>query len=414
MLRSFALTLAEEIAMSTRLPRWSWSLLLAVLLLLPAALRAQDMGQAPAVDATGTGASAAPAMSTAAAPPPPAPESAPAAPPRVTAVRSINAEHPNRAGLGDAVILTVKNLQSYLGGNEDACGDLVLYLADVPIPGSPPEACDPYTSEVRFDLDRTADSDRSWHVLLAEPVSFTKKISVSIGAKGRLAFPTDVKGAKSFELEIVPATEFVLYLIGLVLSILVAAYLVKATPILRDRVPGMPVSQAPYSLSRFQLAFWSFLVIAAYLFIWLLTEELDTITGSVLALLGIGSATALGAKIIDQGKSDQGKTGSGVSNPAPAAALPPGDPTVPAVPTVVVVAPMTSKGFLQDVLSDEQGISLYRFQLFAWTLVLGVIFCASVYNGLQMPQFSTTLLGLMGISSGTYLGFKVPEPTPHG
>jgi hypothetical protein len=47
--------------------------------------------------------------------------------------------------------------------------------------------------------------------------------------------------------------------------------------------------------------------------------------------------------------------------------------------------------------------------MFVWTLVLGVIFCVSVYNSLEMPEFSATLLGLMGISSGTYLGFKVPE-----
>jgi hypothetical protein len=26
-----------------------------------------------------------------------------------------------------------------------------------------------------------------------------------------------------------------------------------------------------------------------------------------------------------------------------------------------------------------------------------------------MPDFSTNLLGLMGISAGTYLGFKIPE-----
>jgi hypothetical protein len=26
-----------------------------------------------------------------------------------------------------------------------------------------------------------------------------------------------------------------------------------------------------------------------------------------------------------------------------------------------------------------------------------------------MPEFDTTLLGLMGISSGTYIGFKFPE-----
>ena len=62
------------------------------------------------------------------------------------------------------------------------------------------------------------------------------------------------------------------------------------------------------------------------------------------------------------------------------------------------------------LLLASQGVSLYRFQLFVWTLVLGIIFASSVYNTLEMPQFSPTLLGLMGISSGTYLGFKIPEP----
>lgn len=385
--------------MRSRLPRWSWSLLL-VVFLLPIALQGQDAGQEPAATPAQEQA-AAPVTDTAA--PPARVRPAPAHPPRVKEARSNNAKHPNRAGLGDALILRVENLDQYLGGDQDSCGDLILFLAEVPIPGSEPDACDPYTGEVRFDLDRTADSDRAWHVLLAEPVSFTKKVSVSIGAKGRLAFPTDIE---EFELEIVPAAELVIFLIGLLLTTLIAFSLARRTPILRDRIPGIPAEQAPYSLSRFQLAFWSFLVIAAYVFIWLITEELDTITGSVLALLGIGSATALGAKVIDQGKTGDGT----VSNPAS-----PGDPAAP-TPVAAVAAATTSKGFLQDVLSDSQGISLYRFQLFAWTLVLGVIFCASVYNGLEMPQFSTTLLGLMGISSGTYLGFKVPEPAtppPH-
>lgn len=370
--------------MRTRLVRWSWFLSLAVVLLAPAVVLGQEATEAvPAADA-------APAPES---PVPPAPVAAPMKIwPRVTEVRSNDPKHPGRAGLGDAVILKVENLEQYLGGDEGACGGLILFLAEVPIPGSPPEACDPYSGEVRFELDRTADSDRAWHVLLAEPVSFTRKVAVSVGAKGRLAFPTAVD---AFELEIVPAVEFTLFLIGLLLTLLLAVYLAKRTTILRDRVPGLPASQAPYSLSRFQLAFWSLLVIAAYVFIWLITEELDTITGSVLTLLGIGSATALGANVIDQGKTN---------NPAPAAQVAPAAPAPAAAP-----APVVSQGFLNDVLSDDQGISIYRFQLFAWTLVLGVIFCASVYDGLEMPQFSTTLLGLMGISSGTYLGFKVPE-----
>jgi outer membrane murein-binding lipoprotein Lpp len=68
-----------------------------------------------------------------------------------------------------------------------------------------------------------------------------------------------------------------------------------------------------------------------------------------------------------------------------------------------------SKGFLRDILSDSSGYSFHRFQIFAWTIVLGIIFIASVYNSLTMPEFSTTLLGLMGLSAGTYIGFKFPE-----
>jgi hypothetical protein len=41
--------------------------------------------------------------------------------------------------------------------------------------------------------------------------------------------------------------------------------------------------------------------------------------------------------------------------------------------------------------------------------VLGLVFIRSVLLQLVMPDFDTTLLGLMGISSGTYIGFKFPE-----
>jgi hypothetical protein len=68
-----------------------------------------------------------------------------------------------------------------------------------------------------------------------------------------------------------------------------------------------------------------------------------------------------------------------------------------------------SQGFLRDILSDGSGYSFHRYQIAAWTIVLGIIFVSSVYNDLSMPEFSATLLGLMGISSGTYIGFKFPE-----
>jgi hypothetical protein len=44
-----------------------------------------------------------------------------------------------------------------------------------------------------------------------------------------------------------------------------------------------------------------------------------------------------------------------------------------------------------------------------WTFVLGVFFVASVFRRLSMPEFSTTLLTLTGISAGTFLSFKLNE-----
>jgi hypothetical protein len=38
-----------------------------------------------------------------------------------------------------------------------------------------------------------------------------------------------------------------------------------------------------------------------------------------------------------------------------------------------------------------------------------VIFTIKVYDGLAMPDFDTTLLALMGISGGAYIGFKMPK-----
>jgi hypothetical protein len=68
-----------------------------------------------------------------------------------------------------------------------------------------------------------------------------------------------------------------------------------------------------------------------------------------------------------------------------------------------------SSGFLKDILSDDDGVSFHRFQILVWTMVLIMIFLAKVYHQFSMPEFEGTLLALMGISAGTYIGFKLPN-----
>jgi hypothetical protein len=196
------------------------------------------------------------------------------------------------------------------------------------------------------------------------------------------------------------------------------------------------------------MAFWFFLVYVSYVVIWLVTSALDTITPSLLGLMGISAGTALGEALIDSGK-DTTQASQLRDLTAEKQSLEQGIPELQSQigalnskPTLTsedtanrdslnrqlqdnrtrlaqinqelqgITPPSTSghsQGLLRDILRDGSGYSFHRFQIFAWTIVLGIIFLSAVYNSLAMPEFSTTLLGLMGISSGTYIGFKFPE-----
>jgi hypothetical protein len=325
---------------------------------------------------------------------PAAPPAPPAKSPVVVDVRShAHPDRPLQAGLGERVTLDVEGLRAGLAAMTNGCEELILFIDGVPIPGTPPESCTLEDGRVRFLLDRTDDSDAAWHTLLGSPDDFTRQVTLSVGPEGDEQWPTKVR---DFRLELLPELPFYLFFVLLAAALALAVWLARRTALLRDPHVVPPAGAlAPYSLARFQLAYWSFLALAAFVFIWMVTEELDTITGSVLGMLGIGSGTALGASLIAQGKEGGG---GGVK------AVPGEKPPLAAEPRVAA-----SQGFLRDLLDGPQGLSLYRLQMLGWTLVTGVIFCVSVYNRLAMPDFSPTLLALMGVSSATYLGAKIPE-----
>lgn len=138
----------------------------------------------------------------------------------------------------------------------------------------------------------------------------------------------------------------------------------------------------PFSLSISQLAFWTFLIFAAYLIIYGVTGDYTNIlTGQSLILLGINSVTAFGASLIDGHGNERKRKGSqGIS-----------------------------KGFLNDILSDSNGVNFQRFQTFMWTAAIGIFFVWEVIKNLAMPEFDDTLLALQGISSATYLGLRGQE-----
>jgi hypothetical protein len=202
---------------------------------------------------------------------------------------------------------------------------------------------------------------------------------------------------------------------GLFLAALAGfSYAAKNSSILRESGPVPPGKAAAFSLGRCQMAWWSFLILGAFLFLFMVIWDFDTITAGTLGLMGIASGTVLAGATVDTSKnSSMAAEKTQLQNEA--ASVPPPTPTRSAQITDRIKESNTQLDtplhttWLNDLLTDANGLSLHRFQVFIWTIVLGIIFVVAVYNDLLMPNFSATLLGLMGISAGTYIGFKVPE-----
>ena len=323
-----------------------------------------------------------------------------------------------RARLGDMIALRVQGLDPLLEA-AGSCDGILLYLEGMPLEGNTARSCDVDDGEVRFRLVRNERDDSDWHALLGSPSTLVRNVRVSLGTDDK----QPLRSSADLELVVLPRGVLWVFCAVLALGLWLFWRLARRTDMLRDRQAQVPAGERrPYSLARVQMAWWFALVVAAYVFIWLVLGELDTITESVLALIGIGSGTALGAAMIDQQKKQaerQAVVGARAAQAAaPAAASEGAAELAHAVRVARIQAEAedragsvkgASRGFVTDVLSDGDGISFHRFQMLTWTLVLGAIFVASVYGTLQMPEFSATLLALMGISNGTYLGFKLPE-----
>ena len=280
-------------------------------------------------------------------------------------------------GLDQPVFVTLgdgeaKTLQEWLGKAKK--GSLKLFVDGVMLKGISGEwyATNP-VSALRFDLVRNSDNRDQWGKLLGKSWIHPRKVNISVGIEDK-SFLTDNEKPIQFD----PHLEERWWL-GVVAAVIAgyALYAALATSLLRDGPPVTIDGQtkpATYSLARCQMCAWFLLIVFAFLLISAVTGATDTITPSILVLMGISSATAAGSIAINQ--------------PAPA---------------------KQTQFFLKDLLYDQNGPSLHRLQMASWTVVMFGIFIASVVDKLVMPDFDSTLLGLMGISSGTYFGFKLQE-----
>ena len=348
--------------------------------------------------------------------------------------------------LDDIVEVHIKNFEKWAETNDPT--RLVPYIDGRAIKGNYPEEIHVTRGRVIYHLEITPDNKKVWIDLLGAPTMMRKSVSFSVGLENASAFDTLYIQNNPVTLTVISPVYALIALVIIFVTGALLLWLVRKTNIIREPgPPPAPGKQRPYNLGRSQMAFWFFLIYASYVSIWLITSALDTITASLLALMGISAGTALGEALIDTGKDTakenqlrdltaeklaleqsitDAQSQQDALNAAPVAAteqmtrdtlnrqlidnrtrIGQIDQQLRTLSTQQ--SPNVSSGFLRDILADASGYSFHRFQIFAWTIVLGIIFLSTVYNNLTMPEFSSTLLGLMGLSAGTYIGFKFPE-----
>lgn len=395
-------------------------------------------------------------------------QTGPAAQARITDVRA--SDTPVR--FYSSIEIEVENMAALDPGGSLDTRELVLHLDNNPMPGLPAQLHhgreDTIVFKLRPDDLNGSDSDReslrqAWREVLRSPKPMMP-LDVGLTYRGE---PVRYLGEREADREIpFNAYNRRTLIVGLVLlAAIVGAlvFLAGRSDVLRDAGPPQlpPGQRRPYSLARTQMAFWTILILGTFGFLYIVTTNYQTLNQQSMILLGIAAGTALASAAIDTNKRNTVNTSLNALMPRRArtdqelaqirdriagleSATGPDDGRgLPAdqrealdrqreqlrleriaeaekaaelarlqqaveADTSQLTQPV-SESFVRDILTDKDGMTLHRFQITLWTLVLGALFVWEVWNQLVMPAFGAELLTLMGISSGTYLGFKIPE-----
>ena len=161
--------------------------------------------------------------------------------------------------------------------------------------------------------------------------------------------------------------------------VLASIYLGISTKLLKY---GSTNPKAKYSFSHVQLMWWTVIISCSYIILFTQSDDFNLFNNSTLILLGIGSVTSAVASTIDISQKQTGKS---------------------------LHQDDDSKGFFNDILSDENGISMHRLQAVIFNALFGIVFIIIMWTEKKFPDFENTQLALMGLSSGSYLALKTNE-----
>jgi hypothetical protein len=328
--------------------------------------------------------------------------------------------------MGDSVQVDVSGecadrVRAELAKNE-ASRAVTLYLDGVRmtnLPVTPLQLDGGEKLRLAFTLVRDpADDDnrQAWDVLFKKKrrlFNLVKTLQVDLAVGHDL--PVAVTSPRPFRFHVAPA-HVICLTVGVCCLLFGSGYywLVRYTSALRDHDTGY------YSLGKSQMAFWGLLVAVSFAGVFIVTRSMERIPPPVLILLGISGGAGLASSVINNSKKseaqariaqlrkDEDDLKSQLNvGPMVSFRLTAIQGEIGKLSTLLQLG--QSKGFWHDICDDGSGLSFHRMQVVIWTIILGAVFVWSVVYTVSMPDFSDTLLALLGVSNATYVGFKIPE-----
>lgn len=197
--------------------------------------------------------------------------------------------------------------------------------------------------------------------------------------------------------------EWALFFVTLLVIILMwttAIHYAKNDSLLKDicfdkEGKQMKSQYSPFSYSRSQLLWWTLIVLSCYIFFFGITSVLTPLNVTSVLLLGFGALVYASGKLIDNAQIEKGRGDRNQDQGAQNKEEP---------------------KFFKDILSDDNGISIHRFQAVVFNIIFGIGYIAFFIkslslNNLKYPliDFTDWQFALIGISSATYLGLKASE-----
>lgn len=381
------------------------------------------------------------------------PPCAPGGAPSIRGVLTADRNAPRTIYLNDYVTIVLCGMNEFVGEARRQDKPITLYI-DYLDSGIEPIGMDERNGGIAFVFDRNEKNQALLRDRLYDP--FFRRLQgmrLSVARKGEtpLSVAPNADNSVIFDKIFVDywSAGGVFFIIGLMIVLL---WYGARHGILREGPPIGTVVQ-PYSLARVQMAFWFVLIVIGYFLIWMVTNDRDVLPPSLLGLMGISAATAVAAVAINSPSASRAAAlrqaldqqilatdqalqridvnlADAIANIGAAVSLGRDTATLTELRAALertraereldraklvqrsaeMATVFRSNGFLRDLVTNDSGaVALDRVQIIVWTAVLAYIFVESVVWNLTMPEFSGTLLALMGISSGTYIGFQLPQ-----